>query len=516
MTPKTRTTPLILAAKYGRAPVVERLLKSGANPSAKDILGRSAVFYASRSGNIDVLKLLVRGKAGVNDGSLQEASREFHGPAMSLLIQAGHEANYRSTKHGGRTALAEMALRGHVPHDISAAEEAVDILSSAGADPVSQVYGKSIIFLALDNADPLSVTGLLLEKILWRNINDDANVFQEGSFHYSPTMYVSKKMDQSPHLTSLLELLRNHGAIDRYYTSADQFQPHDAVGLPPQIQDLERERRARHLQLQLEEEAHQAALRREAEQADQRARLAEAQHSTALRHRGQEHSQDIRLDAEKHHHRANVLLSEAGTQSKIEWARHRDREGMTAETRNNDLAHRERVHGVYITEQRELEDMALGMKDMAMAQQLSHDDARFLLKEKHREEESVSRVRQDGRVKGLEHAHTIAMNNEALRLLEKGNVSRVQTERALEAARVGAKREMLRDEWLQVRARDRIAAEGEARALGHKRSEHAMRMLEKHGNVWAVATERVEPETKAPPKVGGGKRQGAIGAPGKK
>lgn len=492
--------------------MVEQLLEFGVKVSAKDVLGRSAVFYASRSGNVDVVGLLLRGKPSVNDGSLQEASRGFHGPAMALLINAGHEANYRSTKHGGRTALAEMALRGRVPRDISAAEDALEILNGAGADPLSQVYGKSIIFLALDNSDPQPVTGLLLEKILWRNINDDANVFQEGSYHYSPTMYVSKKMDQSPNATSLLELLRNHGATDRYYTSADQLQPRDAVGLPPQIQDLERERRARHLQLQLEEEAHQAALRREAEQATHRARLAEAQHSTTLRHRGQEHTQDVQIEAEKHHHRAHVLLSEAGTRSQINWVHHRDREDMTAETRDNDIMHRGRVHGLFLTEQGELEEMELGRRDRSTEQELMHEDARFQLKARYLEMDNVNRVRQDGRVKGLEHAHTVAMNNEALRLLEIGNSAKVETTRALEASRIGAQREMLRDEWLQLRARDRITAESEARALGGKRAEHAMKMLEKHGDVWGGATGFVEPEERSA-QIGAGRRQGAIGPP---
>ncbi len=135
-------TPLILAAKAGRLDVVQMLIKAGAKQPAKDIFHRSALFYASRSGNVGAVSLLLQGKPSKNDGSLHEAARCFHPEVIRLLLDAGHDIDYRSTKHGGRTALGEMALRGRVPDDIATAEEAAELLKEEGANPWCKCMGK--------------------------------------------------------------------------------------------------------------------------------------------------------------------------------------------------------------------------------------------------------------------------------------------------------------------------------------------------------------------------------------
>ena len=58
-TPRSRTTPFLLAVKCGRVDIVRVLIESGARVSAKDALGHSGLFYASRYGNTDLVELLL-------------------------------------------------------------------------------------------------------------------------------------------------------------------------------------------------------------------------------------------------------------------------------------------------------------------------------------------------------------------------------------------------------------------------------------------------------------------------
>src|SRR4051812_29039555 len=115
MTPRTRTTALMLAAMAGRREIAQLLLKSGAAVSSKDVFGRSALYLAARTGDAEMVALLLKSRPKINDGSLHEAARGFHVRAMKLLIQAGHDPNHRCALHGGRTVLGELALNGVVP-----------------------------------------------------------------------------------------------------------------------------------------------------------------------------------------------------------------------------------------------------------------------------------------------------------------------------------------------------------------------------------------------------------------
>ena len=137
---------MLLAAQSGRLEIVRSLLESGAKISARDVLGRSALFFASRLGHVELAKLLLENKPCANDGSLHEASQGFHLQVMQMLIDNGHDANYRSAKHEGRTALGEMARNGAI-RDLTTAEEALEILYAADASPLFKVHGKTVIFL---------------------------------------------------------------------------------------------------------------------------------------------------------------------------------------------------------------------------------------------------------------------------------------------------------------------------------------------------------------------------------
>ncbi|WPJ60749.1 hypothetical protein SMAC4_03174 [Sordaria macrospora] len=283
-TPRTHTTALMLAVKSGRFEAVQTLLDAGAKVHAKDSQGRSALYIAARLGNADIVAALLRINPSMNDGSLHEASRNLHVDAMRLLVECGHDPNYRSSKHDGRTAFGEMALKATVPRDITIAEEAVEILCTGGASPLLKTNDKTILFLALDNMDNEAMTRLLLDKHLYRILNTPENMYVEDIYHYSPTMYVKKGMLQGPRTAGLIEILEGHGGEDRYYATMEQKQPHDAVGMPEEIQQFERERRARERRIREQEEEHAAALRREFEKAKTVDVIEDLHHDRSYRH----------------------------------------------------------------------------------------------------------------------------------------------------------------------------------------------------------------------------------------
>lgn len=358
-TPISRTTPLLVAVKSGRVDVVRLLLDSGARVSVKDALGHSALFYASRAGNAKLVEVLLGRKPPLNDGSLHEACRGFHVRAIQLLLQAGHDANFRSLKHGGRTALGEIALRATPPVDVAAAEETLELLAASEASPLLKVDGKTVIFLALDNEHNEAITKLLLERMLYRTLNSHENTYQHGSLHYSPTMYVAKGILLGPPSEALLQLLKAHGCEDRFYATMGQKQPPDVVGLPEQIQDFERERQAREHQKRLAEVERANAMRREREKTAALARSEANKHHRAAQqlsqqqrphhgldhHRRQHHhhhyhyqGQDLQTMAEKHGTAASVK-----GQSSVRWPKPADKPAMRAQKSEADLARRKQL-----------------------------------------------------------------------------------------------------------------------------------------------------------------------------
>ena len=112
---------------------------------------------------------------------------------------------------------------------------------------LKKCHGKTTIFLALDNLDRVSATRALVERVLWGTINDDANTYQAGDYHYSPTDYVTRMVLRGPekHAQALHRLPKDHGAVDRYYATIEMEQPDDAKGLPDDIREFKEKRNIR-------------------------------------------------------------------------------------------------------------------------------------------------------------------------------------------------------------------------------------------------------------------------------
>jgi ankyrin repeat protein len=104
------TTPLMWAARYGDAVIVDRLLGEGANPAAENVFGVTAMSEAALIGSESVIRKLLA--AGVHPDSpnpegetaLMLAVRTGRVEAAEVLINAGADVNAKE-RWAGQTAL---------------------------------------------------------------------------------------------------------------------------------------------------------------------------------------------------------------------------------------------------------------------------------------------------------------------------------------------------------------------------------------------------------------------------
>jgi ankyrin repeat protein len=185
-------TPLQLAATNGSAPMIDRLLKAGADPNAAlTPAGDTAVMMAARTGKPDAIRALVEAGANVNaketwggTTALMWAVSEGHADAARLLLSAGADVNARShyvaAANGrgfeGRTPVAsrtdpkteEFASGWLTPLMLASREgdlELTRILVEAGAD-VNAVAGdgKTALALAIFNGSYEAASFLVANK----------------------------------------------------------------------------------------------------------------------------------------------------------------------------------------------------------------------------------------------------------------------------------------------------------------------------------------------------------------
>jgi len=124
-------TPLMYAAKAGDVEKVQELLGKGANPRARDLMGRDAVWYLTNHTNIagvhrrEIAKILLaaplplgaeeRERARLQEISLEQLRKE---------IEIGLRLDVQDKK--GRTLLMQFAAAGHLP--------GCELLVKSGAD----------------------------------------------------------------------------------------------------------------------------------------------------------------------------------------------------------------------------------------------------------------------------------------------------------------------------------------------------------------------------------------------
>ncbi|KAK3400236.1 hypothetical protein B0T20DRAFT_180363 [Sordaria brevicollis] len=283
----SKRTPLMVAIEHRRLDLVKALLLAGADADVVDAEENTPMSLATSIGGdigTDMMTLLLVAdpQAAINDGSLHNAARKLNLEAVQRLIQHGHDPDFPSVVHGGRSALGELCLNAAEAGPLSASQEKkmekviAELIKSGTNLAEKQADGKSVLHLALHSTDPLPITRALLKAGVWKTINSADHQWTDGVYTYSPTQYLVRVIPpNSRDRTALLELLRSYRCRDVYYAN-DGPQPEGAVNLPPELLRAERERRARAERIAKETEEHQIAIARTKEIASMQNKIFQA------------------------------------------------------------------------------------------------------------------------------------------------------------------------------------------------------------------------------------------------
>src|SRR5207247_1838710 len=100
-------TPLAMASLYGNAPMIEKLLKAGADAKQRGPNGETMVMFAARNGNPEAIRRLAAAGADVNakenlrgTTALMWAVEQKHPAAVKTLIDLGADVGAKSGPAG--------------------------------------------------------------------------------------------------------------------------------------------------------------------------------------------------------------------------------------------------------------------------------------------------------------------------------------------------------------------------------------------------------------------------------
>lgn len=271
----SKTTPLMLAIKEKRQDVVKQLLLAGAEVDVVDVTGNTPLTLTTQiGGELGTMMManILAAEPSQNDGSLHNAARDLNMQALQILVDFGHEVDFPSPLHGGRTALGELCLHAADTGPLTLKQEkvmekAMSYLVKQNTDLSLLSDGKSVLLLAMESSNPIATTKALLKIGMWKHVNKSWNLYTDGIYTYSPTQYAKRILRQSDTTKQLVVLLKANRARDVYFANEGP-QPEGAVGLPDDIVRAERERKARLERIRLETEDHDRTLARTKEVAD--------------------------------------------------------------------------------------------------------------------------------------------------------------------------------------------------------------------------------------------------------
>ncbi|RDA93977.1 hypothetical protein CP533_4991, partial [Ophiocordyceps camponoti-saundersi (nom. inval.)] len=296
----TRTTPLMLATQNRRPDLVKSLIDHGADSDALDNQGRTSLCMAANASGevaVQLLMILLAAEPSKDDGSLHNAARNLNLPAVTLLVQAGHDPDFPSPLHGGRSALGEVCLHGSDAGELTALRERamlkiMGLLMGSDSDLTIKSNGKSFLLLCFDATDPVVTTRALLKSGMWKHVNKPFNRFTLGEYTYSPTMYISKVLGPSGVNDELLSVLRASRAVDMFYANEGP-QPEGAVGLPEEVEAEDRARRARLSRLAMQSEDLSIAMACKRQLADVERQIAAQQEKADYSRRRKLHGHEL-------------------------------------------------------------------------------------------------------------------------------------------------------------------------------------------------------------------------------
>jgi hypothetical protein len=307
MTTKSWTTPLLVAAQVGRQDLVTKLLQAGARADVENYLGESPLAFASQCGDINMMASLIGSGIKRNDGSLHDAARELQIDAIKLLVDNGHDLNFPSERHNGRSVLGELCHKSMAAGQSSPAREreleiTIELLVGAGADFTRKCGSKSVLHLALDSTNPLPITRALLKTIMYNFINDKFNMYTDpDGIVYSPTLYVLKEQSESfkDQQQQLWKLLDQYGSHNIYYASrVGATQPEGWTNAPPEVTGEEDRKKRREIRLLETREELAIQLENERLIAAQAETVKKAAHDLDLSHSTSSARKQLQLEAE--------------------------------------------------------------------------------------------------------------------------------------------------------------------------------------------------------------------------
>ncbi|KAG5976072.1 hypothetical protein E4U56_002414 [Claviceps arundinis] len=314
----SHTTPLMLAIQTRRPDLVKLLLLEGADVDVLDYKERTPLSMATSIGgdvSEQMVSLLLAAAPPRDDGSLHNAARDLNLPVVKVLIDSGHDPDFPSPLHEGRSALAELCLHGSDNTELVAEREramqkVMTFLIDSESDLSMKSNGKTLLELCFEAADPLTTTRSLLKSGMWKHVNKPFNHHTADGYVYSPTMYVKKILPNPDVSAPLLSILQSYRAHDVYYALSGP-QPSDTVGLPEDLAIQERQRKARQERLAEETADFSTAMARKHE-------LASVEHRILAQKAEMEDMRRRKLQHEDLH----AVRSRAQLQESLESAAH--------------------------------------------------------------------------------------------------------------------------------------------------------------------------------------------------
>ncbi|XP_014676382.1 PREDICTED: putative ankyrin repeat protein RF_0381, partial [Priapulus caudatus] len=204
-------TPLIKAVREGEE-AVARMLLAGADANAADLYGQTSLHMAARSGQLDIMRLLLEAAAKPNVADTESGetllirATLYHAACFGrldivrLLLEAGADAN--AVDSYGRTTMYHAAFFGWL--------DIMRLLLEAGADPNAAFsYGQTTLYQAV-RFGRRDIVRLLLEAGADANAADSYGV---------TSLHIAARSGQLDIVRLLLEddeaavlMLLSHGA----------------------------------------------------------------------------------------------------------------------------------------------------------------------------------------------------------------------------------------------------------------------------------------------------------------
>ena len=245
-----------------------------------DQSGQSPLFYATANKDNTSVSILLEKGAQPNDGSLHEAARLRHNPILKSLLKTGHDPDYASDLHEGRTALGELCSQANLGSgvEISAAYETMKLLINALADLSSRTKGKTVLHLAIENDQPIDISKVLLRfPEVYKNVCTDSETFiyqdSQGRF-MSPDIYAQRYCRSDNHYKSQLVAMLKSKCKTKWFTKTG-VQLNDCEGLPRELEEMKRKQ-------DLADQVEQRTIQRRQRIADVERQISQQQHRNNL------------------------------------------------------------------------------------------------------------------------------------------------------------------------------------------------------------------------------------------